>query len=260
MRRLQPALTQQRRSDVTNPSRLRTGRGPDRILGHQYGAMVRSTRPRQFAGQRMLVVAGVFAVAVLVVKVLVAIATNPAQLVGALAPLVLLVAPLFLVYRLMLGRRAGAVTRSAFRAGTRISRALLGHGARPSAATSVGDRVRAAIRAGRVVRHIPVRRFQVRPIAGGDSVPCLLCGDLDGAEPRDGDILRLLGRPERSGDFAAQRIEVLGSGGAGPPVRVIRGRLVGPAATALWWSRFCYVASAVVAAWAVATLIDLVMP
>lgn len=242
---------------MTSPGLRLARRSSGELRGYQSGAMVRGTRPRPFAGQRMLTVVGLFALGVLAIKAVQAVMASTAQLAVVFVAFAMILVPYFLIFRLILGRRAGAVVRGVVRTGPRIAGALIGAVPRPRGATSVANGARAAIRAGRVIRHIPVRNLQVRPVTGGPPVPCLLRGEPDGAEPQDGDLLRLLGRTDRSGDFVARRIEILAPDGS-RALRVIRGRLTGPIAMTAWWSRLCYGASAVVGIWAAATLIDII--
>lgn len=152
---------------------------------------------------------------------------------------------LLLIYQLILGRWFGRLLRGATRvlrrAGsrltgtvTRLAWQVIRRGATPSSAA------------------LPVRHFQVQTLAG-EIVPCLLRGELVGAEPRPGDTVRISGHRRLDGRYAVRRLARL-SGPAGTVLGRTHGRLP-PAYLALRAAGLAgHLLSVLVLLWAVALI------
>jgi hypothetical protein len=199
-------------------------------------------------GKPALTMAGLLAVIVVMLRLLQGGAGRGDTVFGPLlVPVIVLVYLVGIFYVLLGGSLAGygrLLGRSAGRAAKAASRVAV-QGTAAGARGGLG-----AVGRARVGEHDEAaRRFRVQTVTG-DVHACLLLGDPEGDDVRQGDIVHVTGRRTRQGHYVVTRVDVL-SGPSGPVISTVLPRGLGGA---VWGDRAATVLAALVLVWSVTGL------
>lgn len=188
--------------------------GGKTFVGIVDGPVAQDVRVFRFWGSKVLMpVLVATAVAVLVVE-----APRIAAVARALLPIFILIAAAWLVLALIVGGTFGTMMGSGMAKSTAAVAGAMGRSAVGAARGAHG-----VARHGSVVEQVlPLRRFRVRSPAGVVQ-SCVLVGEIEGDDVRQGDVVVVHGRLRRDGHRSVVRVDVQ-AGVGGPTGAVVRAR------------------------------------